>query len=435
MASKIPFKKIMMGTDLELLVTDNNGDIVDSHTIIGSNPRSTAEGIIEPDGIAIEIQPKPSTCRETLKNNLLNLLSKLPEGILFNSHTRMLEQHIFDKLHPSSLEFGCKPSFNGYSDDLRAVNEVKVKGTETKLRCCGGHLHFGADSVTVSFGGKRFSTKCQGCEIAKLDIGCAEYEDSQSNDITLGVDIHMLLKNKTLKESFASEIDSTIREIKSKIGITVHPDSIINYGNVTKLFVENPMLAAKVLDAFVGIPSVLLDRDPNAALRRTIYGKAGDYRLPPHGFEYRTLSNFWINSYFLFSFVFGMARHAILYAAHEYDNGTNCKELFDLVPCERIREAINENDFEKARDIYNDIEKIIIDTSNENENFTITSKRRSNAFKEIVLKGYKSFINEYTVIQNWKSSNGIEKWLDKLEPRENIEREFDNSTSESVEFK
>lgn len=65
-----------------------------------------------------------------------------------------------------------------------------------------------------------------------------------------------------------------------------------------------------VLDVLVGNTCVLLDRHSLIAERRKVYGRAGEYRLPKHGLEYRTLSNFWLTNYRLMSFVFGMSRLA-----------------------------------------------------------------------------------------------------------------------------
>jgi hypothetical protein len=47
----------------------------------------------------------------------------------------------------------------------------------------------------------------------------------------------------------------------------------------------------QLMDLFLGVPSVLLDKD---ALRKSLYGKHGAFRYKPYGGEYRTLSNFWI---------------------------------------------------------------------------------------------------------------------------------------------
>lgn len=47
----------------------------------------------------------------------------------------------------------------------------------------------------------------------------------------------------------------------------------------------------RMMDIFLGVPSVLLDTDN---IRHTLYGKAGSYREKSYGVEYRTLSNFWL---------------------------------------------------------------------------------------------------------------------------------------------
>lgn len=57
-----------------------------------------------------------------------------------------------------------------------------------------------------------------------------------------------------------------------------------------------PILAIYALDLFVGISSLFLDRDPTAARRRALYGAAGRFRTKDYGIEYRSLSNFWLES-------------------------------------------------------------------------------------------------------------------------------------------
>jgi len=49
---------------------------------------------------------------------------------------------------------------------------------------------------------------------------------------------------------------------------------------------------AKWMDIFLGVPSVLMDKDQR---RRELYGQAGSYRMKPYGIEYRVLSNFWLS--------------------------------------------------------------------------------------------------------------------------------------------
>lgn len=47
----------------------------------------------------------------------------------------------------------------------------------------------------------------------------------------------------------------------------------------------------RAMDLFMGVPSVLMDEGEQ---RKQLYGKRGAFRPKPYGFEYRTLSNFWI---------------------------------------------------------------------------------------------------------------------------------------------
>jgi hypothetical protein len=54
--------------------------------------------------------------------------------------------------------------------------------------------------------------------------------------------------------------------------------------------------SAVLMDLFIGIPSLFLDKDPTSAQRRKIYGQAGRFRICDYGMEYRTLGNFWLKS-------------------------------------------------------------------------------------------------------------------------------------------
>jgi hypothetical protein len=52
----------------------------------------------------------------------------------------------------------------------------------------------------------------------------------------------------------------------------------------------------RIMDLFLGIPSVFLDKDETTLVRKRLYGQAGRFRQPAHGAEYRTLGNFWLAS-------------------------------------------------------------------------------------------------------------------------------------------
>lgn len=108
-------------------------------------------------------------------------------------------------------------------------------------------------------------------------------------------------------------------------------------------------------DIFVGNFCVLLDRDPGAAERRENYGRAGEFRLPPHGIEYRTPDNFWLKSYTLMSFVFGMANLATSVLVHTVAGANYENELVKIVNIRRVRKAIEKNDISLAIQNINDL--------------------------------------------------------------------------------
>jgi hypothetical protein len=54
---------------------------------------------------------------------------------------------------------------------------------------------------------------------------------------------------------------------------------------------KDPAHVVKMMDLYLGIPSVFMD---NGTERRKMYGKPGAHRVKSYGVEYRVLSNFWI---------------------------------------------------------------------------------------------------------------------------------------------
>jgi len=115
----------------------------------------------------------------------------------------------------------------------------------------------------------------------------------------------------------------------------------------------------RICDMIVGLPSVLLERDTEAVhIRRNVlgYGRAGEFREQPHGFEYRTLGPWpmahpawawWANS--------GVrdALQIVLAGADE--------EILKKIPGNEISDAINSNDFKAALRLWVIIKKSLAD--------------------------------------------------------------------------
>lgn len=115
-----------------------------------------------------------------------------------------------------------------------------------------------------------------------------------------------------------------------------------------------------LLDVLLGNTCVMLDRDPEAAERRKVYGRAGEYRLPKHGLEYRTLSNFWLRAYSLTDLVFGLAQMAVSTLATTLSGQEDLEDkLCRSVNFEHIITAIQTNDRELARENFKPVREFI----------------------------------------------------------------------------
>lgn len=120
-------------------------------------------------------------------------------------------------------------------------------------------------------------------------------------------------------------------------------DGLRTAGGHVHIGYDNPddmtsVMIARACDYLLGLPSVLLDDDDR---RRQVYGAAGAFRLKEYGVEYRTLSNFWLESDNLMRWVYEQAQ-ASVYAASELDKYT------DVVSGDEVQRIINTGDKEAA---------------------------------------------------------------------------------------
>lgn len=193
-----------------------------------------------------------------------------------------------------------------------------------------------------------------------------------------------------------------------------------------KLTDEQVIRLTFMMDILVGIPCVLLDRDPGNIERRKIYGRASEYRLPPHGYEYRTLSNFWLRGYPLMSMVFGFTKVAS-WAGTFYDNTRayspqyNSKSFYDAimatVDIKEVEDAINNNDFKLAYKIWNSVEPIWKEVVGSFDAETIGFNRDNiHKFHYLVWKGIDEFFpKDRDIVEYWSRhgdchNGGIKDW-------------------------
>jgi hypothetical protein len=82
----------------------------------------------------------------------------------------------------------------------------------------------------------------------------------------------------------------------------------IHVGMPTKMTEDDLERVIKIFDYNLAVPSFELDDDE---LRREYYGTPGCFRITPYGFEYRSLSNFWLASDELISWAYDQVELSI----------------------------------------------------------------------------------------------------------------------------
>lgn len=84
----------------------------------------------------------------------------------------------------------------------------------------------------------------------------------------------------------------------------------------------------RYLDLYLGIPSILLDKDSS---RRELYGRAGSFRLTSYGVEYRVLSSYMMKNPDYLRFVWNQTQKAI----------NACKRSYRLPSAQQVKDAID----------------------------------------------------------------------------------------------
>lgn len=104
----------------------------------------------------------------------------------------------------------------------------------------------------------------------------------------------------------------------------------------------DPGNVIKLMDGFIGVISVMLDKDASSPARKKLYGGAGTHRITPYGVEYRTLSNFWLSTPRLVAIIYKLTRLVIEKAMidpHIMDTLIEMPDLQKLVNAGTISEA------------------------------------------------------------------------------------------------
>lgn len=127
--------------------------------------------------------------------------------------------------------------------------------------------------------------------------------------------------------------------------------------NELHTFLLHPETNVKLVqhcDLFAGLVGVLIDSDPvNAWRRQTMgYGRAGEFRDQPHGFEYRVLSNFPLRHPILAWIMHCLVRDA--YYASFLD-----LRLYDHINMSDVATAINTNNRDAAAEMWLELKHVL----------------------------------------------------------------------------
>lgn len=109
---------------------------------------------------------------------------------------------------------------------------------------------------------------------------------------------------------------------------------------------EGKLAMVRAMDVMLGIPSTILDCSKAAVARRELYGKAGCHRIPDHGVEYRTLSNYWLKSPELVMLVYSLTNDAV----QMVQKGA-LEKVIEQIGAEDIQAIINTGNEKQASEV------------------------------------------------------------------------------------
>ncbi len=274
------------------------------------------------DGVQAEIHPLQALCRVQVGTSFTSILNALKVHLTKYPGVKVcwkpvvrITQEEMDSLSDKSKQFGCQESLNIYGDNILLAD---VDASKYPFRSAGGHIHIGLHQVQKN-------------PQAQLEAERKRQE----------------LANKYDVANFNNINAAAYKAYQDYITSPAYYQAFATAPGITRY---TPEKFIPLLDAIVGNTGVMLERDPLVIERRRYYGRAGEYRLPKYGIEYRVLSNWWMRGYPLMSLVFGLTRlaGAIIWANSTFDNSYYDK-LMSKIDTERVQRAINTNNLILAK--------------------------------------------------------------------------------------
>jgi hypothetical protein len=322
-----------------------------------------------------------------------------------------------------AIELGCDPEF------FFADGRGSVKGAEKFLPKNG--LEAGSGKIIIDGVQAELNPTPSDCrQILKSNIReCLKKvaERAKAKGIKVNfkgvVKVHQKemdsLSDKSKEFGCAKSKNAYMSERKAKIKVNpkvynyrsagghIH---LGDYGNTYMLkTLHNTPVLVPLLDLIVGNTCVLIDRDPLTKERRKNYGRAGEFRTPVYGIEYRTLSNFWLRSYQLMSFVMGLARFAVGIVYNSYKAQPFAEILLKKTKQDDVVKAINTNNLRLAKKNFEVLEWFIREYIPSNASDVPINANNLPAFKYFVEKGINHWFKK-DILDHWINERHIRGW-------------------------
>lgn len=156
--------KILLGTDPELFLKDEEGRYVSAHDLVpGSktSPFGVPNGAVQPDGVAAEFNIFPASDVEEFVDNINSVMDsmleiihqKRPDLRYAADPTAFFDEDYFKSLPAGAKRLGCEPDFNAYTGKANPK-----PGTNKPMRTGAFHIHIGFTKGQNPFDKRHFQT-------------------------------------------------------------------------------------------------------------------------------------------------------------------------------------------------------------------------------------------------------------------------------------
>lgn len=257
-----------------------------------------------------------------------------------------------------SFKIGTDPEVILLLNDLPFSAEGVVGGDKYEPRQLNGDVKVHEDNILVEYNTKPASNKIEFIREIVSSVYAIHHELLKDKGIKISKACFADFDDKYLQTMQAQTIGCT-PEFDAATCEMIEPPTLETFtgrsaGGHIHVGYENEnefdsMMIIKMLDLHLGVPSLIVDTDTR---RRQLYGKASSFRRSEGiKVEYRTLSNFWTFNTALISWVYDTVAKVV----DDVAKGVVIDDDLYL----KVREAINTNNVELAKELIESYKLII----------------------------------------------------------------------------